>query len=182
MQKVIRRTLLAKRQAARRNAVRAGKSSSDARELRKMGLKRISQSLRADTQAARVARREDWLLGPLAPRRDAGDAREAYGAVDTVRMQSVEKVKGTWRRWGIVEGDRVVIVQEGHRERGFIGIVSEVREKSEDCIVRGLNKVGFSLGVRVDGDGRAADGRQGRRADSGAYAGEGSGQDAVPSV
>ena len=57
----------------------------------------------------------------MAPRRDVGDNKNTYGALDTARLRGVEKSDGFWKDWCIVEGDRVVIVENGHRDRGKIG-------------------------------------------------------------
>lgn len=103
--------------------------------------KTINISVRNDTRAARLTRREDWLLGPLAPKRDVGTTKDTYGALDARRLRGVEKPKNQGKDWGIVEGDRVVIVLDGHRERGKIGKVREVRKDAEECFVTGLNRV-----------------------------------------
>ena len=97
--------------------------------------------MQGDIQAARAARREDWLLGPLAPRRDAGDAKETYGTVSTRRVNGVKKEAGTEKDWCIEVGDRVAIVEKGHRERGKIGKVQRVEKKAEVCYIEGLNRV-----------------------------------------
>ncbi|MCJ1473233.1 hypothetical protein MMC13_001884 [Lambiella insularis] len=140
MQKLLRRTALVKRQAARKAAQRQGRLDSDERKLRLNEQKTINISVRSDTRAARLARHEDWLLGPLAPKRDAGDARDTYGTLDARRLRGVDKPKDQVKDWGIVEGDRVVIVLDGHRERGKIGRVREVRKEAEECFVTGLNR------------------------------------------
>ena len=141
MQKVLRRTALAKKQAERRLAARKGKNNSDERKLRANEQKHIGRSVRDDILNARRARREDFLLGPLAPRRDVGDKKDIYGTVGPQRLRGVEKPEGQYKDWGIVQGDRVVIVQDGHRERGKIGTVREVRKAAEECTIQGLNMV-----------------------------------------
>ena len=145
MQKLLRRTALVKRQAARKAVARQGKSDSDDRKLRLNEQKNINVSVRRDTRAARLARHEDWLLGPLAPKRDVGNAKETYGTMDPRRLRAVDKPKDQRKDWGIVEGDRVVIVQDGHRERGKIGKVREVRQEAQECFVMGLNRVSHSM-------------------------------------
>ena len=141
MQAVIRRTALAERQAARRTAAKAGKRRSDDRKIRRGEQTTLNSDIRTDLRAARVNRREDWLLGPLAPRRDVGDAKANYGTISSRRLQGVDKSDGSWKDWCIVAGDRVVVVEDGHRDRGKIGTVREVREKAEQCVVVGLNLV-----------------------------------------
>ena len=96
-------------------------------------------------KAARLARREDWQLGPIAPRRDAGETTNTYGTVDMNLRQGVPKAK--WRDWGIRVGDRVAIIEPKHRERGKIGTVTEVRKYKEHVIVEGLNLVRVLLSL-----------------------------------
>ncbi|MCJ1389354.1 hypothetical protein MMC18_002210 [Xylographa bjoerkii] len=145
MQKLLRRTALVKKQAARKAVARQGKSDSDDRKLRLNEQKTINISIRHDTRAARLARHEDWFLGPLAPKRDVGSSRETYGTLDPRRLRGVDKPKDQIKDWGIVEGDRVVVVQDGHRERGKIGKVREVRKDAQECTVRGLNRADVSI-------------------------------------
>ena len=141
MQKVLRRTALAKKQAERRLAARKGKNNSDERKLRDNEQTLLRKAVRDDILNARLARREDFLLGPLAPRRDVGDKKDIYGTIGSRQLKGVEKPEGQYKDWGIVAGDRVVIVQDGHRERGRIGTVREVRKAAEECIIQGMNMV-----------------------------------------
>jgi len=148
MQKLLKRTALVKRQAARKAADRRGKYESDSRKLRVNEQTQIYVSIRGDRRAAQRARHEDWLLGPLAPKRDAGESRDTYGTLSPRRLRGVEKPKAQVKDWGIVAGDRVVIVQEGHRDKGKIGKVREVRKDAEECFVQGLNRVCYSVALR----------------------------------
>lgn len=141
MQKLLKRTVLAKRQAARKAAARTGKYESDSQKLRVKEQTQINTSVREDRRAAQRARHEDWLLGPLAPKRDVGDVRDTYGTLSPRRLRGVEKAKQQVKDWGIVAGDRVVIAQDGHRDKGKIGKVREVRKAAEECFVQGLNRV-----------------------------------------
>ena len=80
-------------------------------------------------------------MGPLAPKRDVGDYKHLYGTINARRLRNPEKAEGEWRDWCIVPGDRVVVVEEGHRDRGKIGTVREVRHRAEECTVEKLNQV-----------------------------------------
>lgn len=112
--------------------------------------------LRTRVHAARKARREDWLLGPLAPNRFA--ASEDHGCVEVREMNGVRGLELTrqgrspympremnWKESLIKEGDRVAVVAEegpASRERGKVGTVKEVRKSTGECIVEDLNMVG----------------------------------------
>ena len=141
MQKLLRRTSQVQKQAARRQRITRSKNASDTRKLQHNQLKVHNQAKREVFVSARQAQREDWHLGPLAPRRDVGDNAETYGTVPIRLVESVEKMDGKWKNWGIREGDRVCIVGQKERDKGKIGVVREVREKAESCKVRGINMV-----------------------------------------
>lgn len=101
----------------------------------------INRSIAGDIKAARIAQREDWFLGPLAPRRDVGTAKETYGTIGMMRLNPAKKER--WKNWHIEEGDRVCVIEKGHREVGKIGTVREVRGPQEVCVVEGINLVRF---------------------------------------
>lgn len=90
-------------------------------------------------KTTRKNRKEDYDLGPLAPRRDIGKDAETYGTVDSIRFQRVTVPK--WkRRWcGFEVGDRVVLLKG--RDKGKIGVVDEKDEESETVRVKDLNMV-----------------------------------------
>ena len=89
---------------------------------------------------ARRNQREDWDLGPLAPKRDVGQNAETYGAMDgrRARLEEVEKEQRI-RFWTIVPQDRVVIIQG--RDKGKIGVVRSINGKTNGVVVEGLNMV-----------------------------------------
>lgn len=140
MQKVIRRTALAERQAARRAKVRKSKYDSEKRLLDRQDAILRRRSTLQTLKDARIARREDWQLGQLAPRRDVGAQRDTYGTTDTRLLRGPELPKSEQTRfWPIVAGDRVVIV-EG-RDKGNIGRVRSTDQVRNELTVEGLNKV-----------------------------------------
>ena len=150
MQKLLRRSALVQRQAIRKANVKRKVQASDSRKLREREELQVSALVRRDVHEERKARREDWVQGPLAPKRDVGEPGKTYGALETRRIRGVDKAK--FKKWGIVQGDRVVVVKEGHKDRGKIGKVTEVRVKAEECIVEGLNMVcGDFAGEKVLG-------------------------------
>lgn len=148
MQKVIRRTAMAERQAARRLAKRKDKAQ---REWAKSNREQVNFARKdevAQIKKAKLVRREDYELGPLAPRRDVGDAKETYGTIlgQRIRGQPLDyrKIEKVLEPFGgkylnIVAGDRVVLI-EG-RDKGKIGKVSKIDAKNGELTVEGLNMV-----------------------------------------
>lgn len=141
MQKLLKRTAQVEKQAARRKSVNRSKNASDTRRILLLQHKVHNRARREMYVSAREARKEDWLLGPLAPRRDIGDRAETYGTVPLRMLETPEKLDGKWKKWGIKEGDRVCVVGGNEREKGKIGVVREVKEKAETCKVQGLNMI-----------------------------------------
>ncbi len=141
MQKVIRATDRAKTQAKRKIVAEQAYNRHVNRQLRRNEQKLINTEVRTRIMAARTARREDWLMGPLAPRRDVGNSKDTYGTVSSRQLRAPKKEKSQRKDWCIREGDRVVIVAAKHRDRGKIGHVKSVREVAEECTISGLNMV-----------------------------------------
>ncbi|KAH7356643.1 hypothetical protein BKA65DRAFT_495117 [Rhexocercosporidium sp. MPI-PUGE-AT-0058] len=152
MQKVFRHTILAERQAARRSAKRTEskfrakwKNERDQTGYhRKDEIKQIKD--------ARLARREDYEMGPLAPRRDVGDQKDTYGTVSLNRTRGRPlHGKEKWdilNFWGgkflnIVKEDRVVIL-EG-RDKGKIGKVIAIDRKRAECTIDELNMMDVNV-------------------------------------
>lgn len=140
MQKVLQRTARAKAQAARRAAIRLEKERSSRATLERKERDDVRRMAFQDIRNARIARREDRELGPLAPRRDVGDLKETYGAMDVRRSRSVEKrEEDRTDAQLIVVGDRVVVIQG--RDKGRIGQVTSVDRKRHEAVVKGVNMV-----------------------------------------
>ncbi len=149
MQKVIRRTILAEKQAARR--LRKRKETRE-RELRKTNREQnafIRSEVMQNLKSRRFERREDWELGPLAPRRNVGNKKDTFGTVSTQQLrgpaltfaEQKEKLKDFGGfRLNLVKGDRVVLL-EG-RDKGKIGKITATDTKRAECTVQGLNMVG----------------------------------------
>ena len=72
-----------------------------------------ASALRTRIREARVARREDWILGPLAPRRDKGDY--TYG---TISIEEVRPMKGGLGRGVLTERARGGASAAGRRRKG----------------------------------------------------------------
>ncbi|EKG21297.1 KOW domain-containing protein [Macrophomina phaseolina MS6] len=138
MQKVIQRTAMAKRQAARKaQKIAELDKAFDKRQNRKE-LQQIKSMTNKTIVDARKRRREDWLLGPLAPRRDVGEWREKYATIDSRRIQLPAADPDTKLELApFAQGDRVVMLKG--RDKGKIGEVSEFDDESQTVRVKGLN-------------------------------------------
>ncbi|KAL8974476.1 MAG: hypothetical protein Q9197_001290 [Variospora fuerteventurae] len=155
MQKLLKRTAQVQKQAARRSRTRSRINASDQRRLLIGQHKQVNQARKELLYSARQALREDWQLGPLAPRRDVGDNAKTYGTVPIRVVQAVDNPLGKWKKWGIRVGDRVCVTGDPERDRGKIGVVGEVTEKAESCKVRGINRVNVPTPEYMKVQGRA---------------------------
>ncbi|PYH99169.1 hypothetical protein BO71DRAFT_343203 [Aspergillus ellipticus CBS 707.79] len=138
MQKVIRRTALARNQAQRK-AIRATKDA-EREDLNDSLRQRFAYNrLEIDNiRAERQRRREDWLRGPLAPQRDAGLDGKSYGALSPQSMNLPSIPKHLRRKYiNVAAGDRVCIMKG--RDKGKINEVIRVDENNETVTVKDIN-------------------------------------------
>lgn len=157
MQKVLRRTILAERQVARRKAKELGKVTRQQEIQARQNLDYTNQEIDSQILQAQKARREDYELGSLAPRRDVGDLKDKYGTINSYRMKA-EELRGPalqkalepfgGQHLNIVAGDRVVIIDGV--DRGKIGKIREVDKGAAHCTIEGLNMVGSSTYLQVE--------------------------------
>ena len=147
-QSLARRTLLVENQRLRANAVAASKKRHEEKRTNREQAILYRRWELDDIRNERKNRREDWFLGPLAPKRDSGMKLQTYGATTVDRLQG-NRVYETERlkRMPFVEGDRVVAV-EG-RDRGKVGKVKTVDPETECCTVEGLNVVSIITDILV---------------------------------
>jgi large subunit ribosomal protein L24 len=151
MQKVIRRTILAEKQAARRLGKKKDKAAFEKRKSAREQVGFFTRDQVKDIRNAKKAQWEDYTLGPLAPKRDAGLAKDTYGTINGQRLKGPD-LEGPKRReatkqvggkyMNIVTGDRVVILKG--IDKGKIGIIHSTNLKAGECTVKGLNMVSFS--------------------------------------
>lgn len=138
---------MAENQAARRLA---RKKEQEAKLDRRQELQRVmlkNRSLVRDIKEARKVRREDYELGPLAPRRDVGAKADTYGTLEPARLQGknlskkerLEMNPNSGWYVNIVKEDRVVLL-EG-QDKGKIGKITTVDRRRQECTVEGLNMV-----------------------------------------
>jgi len=157
MQKVIRRTIMAEKQAARRLARKKDKSSREAAKSSREQYLVARRMEVKDVKAATIARREDWEMGPLAPKRDVGLKKDTYGAIDSQRLRgrvwTPARRKELLKPWGgekwlnIAKGDRVVML-EG-REKGRIGEITNIDLERCQVTLKGMNMVHLTLRSNV---------------------------------
>ncbi|EER43628.1 KOW domain-containing protein domain-containing protein [Histoplasma capsulatum var. duboisii H88] len=140
MQKVIRRAALAANQAKRKARIQAQRDRRD--EIRKyfQERQRYQRSILDQVHAERKSRREDWLKGPLAPKRDVANLDGAYGTLPPERIRPPALPREDRVKYvNFAPGDRVVILKG--RERGKIGKIYDVNAESGTVSVGGVNSV-----------------------------------------
>lgn len=138
MQKVLQRSQAAKRNADRRVAKLIEHHEKGQGWARRNEAQRIQKYNHALIKDARLARREDWARGALAPRRDVGDKKDTYGSTGIFFFNWAEKADANKLKWNsIVEGDRVVVIKG--REKGKIGLVEVLDNDRGFVKVKGVN-------------------------------------------
>ncbi|RKF78345.1 putative kow domain-containing protein domain-containing protein [Golovinomyces cichoracearum] len=147
-QKLLRKAVMAKNQLARRTARQKDREERDQRKTDRENNFFTYRQKKNIILAERKARREDWELGPLAPKRDVGDRKDTYGAVDgqlirgpkLSKEEAEEKMKDFGGKFlSLFKGDRVVLL-EG-RDKGKIGKVISIDKERAECTVEGLNLI-----------------------------------------
>jgi large subunit ribosomal protein L24 len=143
MQKALRNHLFARNQAvkaAHRDSKRAVRE--ERREARQQKIAYERFNLR-DIKAERTNRREDWMLGPLAPNRSAGKDGNGYGMLAMQALRRPKVVTAERERYfNFAVKDRVVVIKG--RERGKIGEVNDVDEERQTLQLQDINVVGLS--------------------------------------
>jgi len=86
-EKLLRRSQLARRKAQRRLERDKDAKVKDEEHEARRAIVYQRKFFTEQLVAARKARREDWELGPLAPRRDVGDQAHKYGTPDGQQLQ-----------------------------------------------------------------------------------------------
>jgi large subunit ribosomal protein L24 len=140
MQKVLRRSLLARNQALRKT--RRDDKKELKRAVKEFHRDRImrDKTLRGYVKAERSARREDWFLGPLAPQRDVGDQKGIYGTMDPMAMlqpKVPQRHRPEYLNFAV--GDRVVVVRG--RSKGRISDIKTIDEVALTVSLEGMNTV-----------------------------------------
>ncbi|KAL1960195.1 hypothetical protein VTO42DRAFT_8738 [Malbranchea cinnamomea] len=138
MQRLARRAALARRQAERKAKAVAEKDRKHEWWANFQEKVAAQRDLLEQEKEERARRREDWLLGPLAPRRDVGEKFGLYGTVPSSRIQPPKVEKAKRRKYvNFAPGDRVCLIKG--REKGKIGKVLTVNAEAETLTVDGVN-------------------------------------------
>nr|POE97282.1 50s ribosomal protein l24 [Quercus suber] len=144
MQAVARRAEYVAKQAAKKALKKRSLQKYDERWSRSREQSQRVQNQNAIIRESRKHRREDWELGSLTPRRDAGENKEMYGSVHVYNywLPKIPEGKGP-ETWHISEGDRVVVIRG--RGRGKIGAVMRKDEDRASVMVSGVNLVDIQI-------------------------------------
>lgn len=120
----------------------------------------VTKALNAPRRAAVKAMKEDWALGPLAPKRDIGELEGQLGTISLNQANLPEptdaQVNQRWKMMGMnkfKEQDRVVVTQG--RDRGKIGQIVLIDEVKMTCAIDGINRVSlsfFAIDMEVNAD------------------------------
>jgi large subunit ribosomal protein L24 len=149
MQNVIRRTTLARNQAARRVKIQ---QKQEVREEVKNFLREQSQREKNKHQLARdsrLRRRDDWLRGAIAPKVDSGLQAETYGTAPPFGMALPKIPKHLRRKYvNFAKGDRVAILRG--QDKGKIGVIESVDLERESVTLKDHNIVRVILHLGQD--------------------------------
>lgn len=141
----LRRNELSRRQIGRRKEKEKQKYRHDYKRDRIAERQSQVKLLNESKKDARKRRKEDYELGPLAPRRDVGEFEQTYGTANPRITQGVDVAE--WeQKWCPFEvGDRVVL-KKG-RDKGKIGVIDEVNKGTQTLRIKDLNMVSVSVSL-----------------------------------
>lgn len=172
MQKVLRINLNSRNQALKRARRQVWRKRKDEERDYEHWLQQANKKSSAYVKNERKARREDYILGPLAPDRDTGVTKGALGTMDPLLMQRKELPshvlrgpkeakweKGRWveiekeESWegegnegNIVVGDKVCVVKGPADLQGQIGLVTDVNSEKGEVVIGDVNMVSAASG------------------------------------
>lgn len=155
MQRILKRTAQAQRQVARRATKTEKKEKQAIRVRHVQALKAAGQEIRMNLRDARSARKEDWELGPLAPKRDLGyndygtfkeGIRQDYtNNGNYVPQKKIIEQRCAWAggvtQLNLAPEDRVVIL-EGP-DKGKIDRIKEINKEDGTLTLQNQHKVRF---------------------------------------
>ncbi|KAI1418115.1 hypothetical protein F5Y13DRAFT_150599 [Hypoxylon sp. FL1857] len=163
MQKILRRVATAERVVTKRAKTKDLKWFKKNKKETADQQKQQLMVVREELSSAKQAIKDDWNLGPLAPRRDVGDWAGTKGAIHEARFSLYGHVTLAMRnrrcQWAggafnlnLALGDRVVLIDGP--DKGRIGKISSIDYDNAEVTVEGLNKSNFrsSVAVREEDD------------------------------
>lgn len=140
MQNVIRRTTLARNQAARKVKIR---QKQEAREEVKSFIREQGQrehNKHKLSKDAKFRQRDDWLRGAIAPKVDSGLEAETYGTAPPFGMALPKVPKHLRKKYiNFAKGDRVAILKG--QDKGKIGVIDSVDVERESVTLKDHNIV-----------------------------------------
>ncbi|KAK2771378.1 hypothetical protein FQN52_005505 [Onygenales sp. PD_12] len=140
MQKALRRAALAAKQAKRKEKLQAAQDNRDKLRSYFRERQRYEQVFFDQAKTERANRREDWMRGPLAPKRDSALREGVYGTLSVMVSQSPALPREDRRKLiNFAVGDRVVVIRG--REKGKIGRIVGLDAKSETVKIDGVATV-----------------------------------------
>ncbi|CRG85351.1 hypothetical protein PISL3812_02444 [Talaromyces islandicus] len=144
MQNVIRRTALARNQAARKLKIQ---QKQEAREEVKTFIRENGQQEKNKNQLskeARLRRTDDWLRGSIAPKVDSGLFAETYGTAPPFGMALPKIPKHQRKKYiNFAKGDRVAILKG--IDKGKIGVIDSVDPERESVTLKNHNIADVSM-------------------------------------
>ncbi|TGJ85364.1 hypothetical protein E0Z10_g3400 [Xylaria hypoxylon] len=154
MQKIARRVATAERVASKRQKAKDLKFyKKDKREDTSRNNRHVGLALE-EIEEAKKAIRDDWAMGPIAPRIDVGDWHNAYGSIGESRFSSSGAISLAMRnarcQWAggaynlnLANGDRVVLLDGP--DKGRIGTVFDINHDTAEVAIKDLNKTNIRL-------------------------------------
>jgi len=140
MQRVIQRTAAARKQAQRKALNNSKKPDPETKRQQFRAQVEYNKALAQQKKDAVKHRREDWLKGPLAPKRDSGLEAFSYGGVSPQLVQPPPLPKHKRRKHILfAPGDRVCVVNG--KEKGRICEISGVKEEEDMVFLKNTNVV-----------------------------------------
>ncbi|KAI0852098.1 hypothetical protein F5Y00DRAFT_251486 [Daldinia vernicosa] len=161
MQKILRRVATAERVVAKRTKTKDLKWFKKQKKETSRDQQHQLMMVREELNAAKQAVKDDWELGPLAPRRDVGEWAGAKGAIHEARYAAYGKVTLAMRnrrcQWAggaynlnITVGDRVVLIDGP--DKGRIGKIKSIDYDKAEVVIDELNKTNIRVQAEIRDD------------------------------
>ncbi|KAK5629377.1 hypothetical protein RRF57_005092 [Xylaria bambusicola] len=154
MQKILRRVATAERVAAKRRKTKElrvyKKDSWDTYRDRVSHIRRTRKEIEDGKQIVR----DDWAMGPIAPRTDVGQFHNAFGSISEARYTGSRDFPLSLRnarcQWAgglhylcLAKGDRVVLLDGP--DKGRIGEIGQINFLTAEVSVHELNKSNITM-------------------------------------